>query len=111
MVARVLEELDGLLNEEERALIAIDLDTVVALAGRKSELVQQVETELARSGEDFPADAADLARGLLAVLSDREWAVKLGRNARKRVWQEFDWDARVGEVERAYRIALSSGVS
>ena len=58
-----------------------------------------------------PGDAADLARGLLAVLSDREWAAQLGRNARKRVWEEFDWDARVGEVERAYRIALGSGES
>jgi glycosyltransferase involved in cell wall biosynthesis len=53
-----------------------------------------------------PGDADDLAQGLLAVLSDREWAAELGRNARQRIWEEFDWDARVGEVERAYRIAL-----
>ena len=56
-----------------------------------------------------PGDAADLARGLLAVLSDRQWAAELGSNARRRVWEGFDWDARVGEVERAYRIALGSG--
>jgi glycosyltransferase involved in cell wall biosynthesis len=58
-----------------------------------------------------PGDAADLARGLLAVLSDREWAAQLGRSARERVWGEFDWDGRVGEIERAYRIALASGRS
>jgi glycosyltransferase involved in cell wall biosynthesis len=56
-----------------------------------------------------PDDVADLARGLLAVLSDREWAAELGSNARRRIWEEFDWDARVGEVERAYRIASRSG--
>ena len=53
-----------------------------------------------------PGDAGDLARGLLSVLSDREWAAELGRNARQRVWEKFDWDARVGDVERAYAIAL-----
>ena len=53
-----------------------------------------------------PGDAGDLARGLLSVLSDREWADELGQNARRRVWERFDWDARIGEVERAYRIAL-----
>ena len=53
-----------------------------------------------------PGDAGDLARGLLSVLSDREWAAKLGRNARQRVWEKFDWDTQVGKVERAYAIAL-----
>jgi glycosyltransferase involved in cell wall biosynthesis len=53
-----------------------------------------------------PGDAADLARALLAVLSDREWAAELGRNAQQRVWERYDWDARVGEVERAYHLAL-----
>jgi glycosyltransferase involved in cell wall biosynthesis len=53
-----------------------------------------------------PGDAGDLARGLQSVLSDREWAAELGRNAQQRVWEIFDWDTRVGEVERAYRIAL-----
>ena len=53
-----------------------------------------------------PGDAGDLARGLLSVLSDREWAAKLGRNAWQRVWEKFDWDTQVGKVERAYAIAL-----
>jgi glycosyltransferase involved in cell wall biosynthesis len=53
-----------------------------------------------------PGDVDDLADALLAVLSDRDWAAELGRNARQRIWERFDWDARVGEVERAYQIAL-----
>ena len=56
-----------------------------------------------------PGDAKDLARGLFAVLSDRVWAGKLGCEARKRIWERFDWDARVGEVERAYEIAREGG--
>jgi len=58
-----------------------------------------------------PGDPGDLARGLLSVLLDREWADELGSNARRRIWEEFDWDARVGEVERAYKIALGPGSS
>jgi glycosyltransferase involved in cell wall biosynthesis len=54
-----------------------------------------------------PGDAKDLGRALLAVLSDREWAGGLGRNAQQRIWERFDWDARVGEVERAYQVALA----
>jgi glycosyltransferase involved in cell wall biosynthesis len=53
-----------------------------------------------------PGDPGDLARGLLSVLSDREWAAELGRNARRRVWEQFDWDSQIGDVERAYQIAL-----
>lgn len=53
-----------------------------------------------------PGDSEDLARAMLAVLSDRSWARRLGQNARRRIWEKFDWDVRIGEVERAYRIAL-----
>jgi glycosyltransferase involved in cell wall biosynthesis len=53
-----------------------------------------------------PGDPGDLARALRAVLSDRNWAAELGRNARKRIWEKFDWDTRVGQVEEAYQIAL-----
>jgi glycosyltransferase involved in cell wall biosynthesis len=56
-----------------------------------------------------PGDADDLARALAAVLSDREWAAELGRNARQRIWDRFDWEARVSEVERAYQIARGQG--
>ncbi len=53
-----------------------------------------------------PGDPGDLAQGLLSVLSDREWAAELGRNARQRVWERFDWDVQIGKVEGAYQIAL-----
>jgi glycosyltransferase involved in cell wall biosynthesis len=53
-----------------------------------------------------PGDARDLARGLFAVLADRGWAAELGRNAQQRIWERFDWDMRVGEVEQVYRLAL-----
>jgi glycosyltransferase involved in cell wall biosynthesis len=43
---------------------------------------------------------------MLAVLSDRGWAAELGREARQRIWERFDWDARVDEIEQAYQIAL-----
>jgi glycosyltransferase involved in cell wall biosynthesis len=54
-----------------------------------------------------PGDPGDLAQALLALLSDREQAAEMGRNARERIWTEFDWDVRIGEVERAYEIALA----
>ena len=59
-----------------------------------------------------PGNPEDLARALFVALSDRDRAAKMGRNARQRVWARFDWDARAGEVERAYEIALgrSGGV-
>jgi glycosyltransferase involved in cell wall biosynthesis len=53
-----------------------------------------------------PGNADDLAQAILAVLSDCEWAAELGRNAQQRIWETFDWDVRIGEVERAYQIAL-----
>jgi glycosyltransferase involved in cell wall biosynthesis len=52
-----------------------------------------------------PGDAAELSRALLAVLSDRDLAENLGRNARWRIWARFDWQKRVVDVERAYAIA------
>jgi glycosyltransferase involved in cell wall biosynthesis len=54
-----------------------------------------------------PGDVGDLARALLAVLSDREWAAEIGRNARQRIWEKFDWDVLVLDVERAYERAVA----
>jgi len=54
-----------------------------------------------------PGDVAGLAQALLRVLSDRAWAASMGREAQRRIWKLFDWDARAGEVERAYRISLA----
>jgi len=52
-----------------------------------------------------PGDADGLAQALVAVLSNREWAVELGRNARQRIWNKFDWDLRAGLVESVYQAA------
>jgi glycosyltransferase involved in cell wall biosynthesis len=52
-----------------------------------------------------PGDVEDLARALLAVLREPEWAAELGHNARKRIWTCFDWDSRVDEIARSYQIA------
>lgn len=63
-VAAALEELHELLVEEERALIAVQLETAVKLGGRKAELVQLVEDEIAALGDEFPSDAVELARSV-----------------------------------------------
>jgi glycosyltransferase involved in cell wall biosynthesis len=56
-----------------------------------------------------PGDARDLARALGAVLSDRELAGRMGAAARQRIWDEFDWDARAGQIEASYRAAGAGG--
>jgi glycosyltransferase involved in cell wall biosynthesis len=53
-----------------------------------------------------PGDADDLARAMLSVLSDPEWAAELGRNARQRIWAKFGWDGRIAKLEQAYQIAF-----
>ncbi len=54
-----------------------------------------------------PGDADDLAQALLTLLSNQALAAELGRAARQRLWERFDWQARITEVERAYQIALA----
>jgi glycosyltransferase involved in cell wall biosynthesis len=98
---------DSLINRSKcagKVILAMTMGKAVVT----SRLGQNLEyIEDGRSGVlTDPGDAGDLARGLLSVLSDREWAAELGSNARQRIWEKFDWDARVGEVERAYSIAL-----
>jgi len=97
---------DTLINRSkcaDKVVAAMALGKVVVT----SRLGQNLEyIEDGRSGVlTEPGDVDDLARGLLAALSDRGWAAELGRNARQRIWDRFDWEARVGEVERAYQIA------
>ena len=98
---------DSLINRSKcagKVILAMAMGKAVVT----SRLGQNLEyIEDGRSGVlTRPGDAGDLARGLLSVLSDRNWAAELGSNARQRIWEKFDWDARVGEVERAYSIAL-----
>jgi len=54
-----------------------------------------------------PGDADDLAQALLTLLSNQALAAELGRAARQRLWERFDWEARITGVERAYQIALA----
>jgi glycosyltransferase involved in cell wall biosynthesis len=85
---------------------------VAAMAMGKAVITSRLGENLAyiedgRSGLlTTPGDTEGLARALLAVLADSGWAAELGRNARQRIWSRFDWDSRVGEVERSYRTAL-----
>jgi glycosyltransferase involved in cell wall biosynthesis len=87
---------------------------IMAMAVGKAVLTTRLGENLAyiRNGHSGiltePGDVGDLAGALLAVLSDRKWAEELGRHARQRIWEEFDWDTRIGEVERAYNLAQDS---
>jgi glycosyltransferase involved in cell wall biosynthesis len=99
---------DTLINRSKcagKVILAMAMGKAV-VTSRLGENLEYIED--GRSGVLVePGDASDLARGLLGVLSDRAWAAELGRNAQQRIWQKFDWDARVGEVERAYKVALA----
>lgn len=101
---------DSLINRSKCAgkVIAAMAMGKTVITSRLGENLQYIED--GRSGLlTEPGDAGDVARALLAVLSDRELAEELGRNARQRIWDKFDWDSRVGEIEHAYGIALAQG--
>jgi glycosyltransferase involved in cell wall biosynthesis len=97
---------DTLINRSKCAgkvilAMAMGVPVVTSRLGQNLEYIED-----GRSGVlTEPGDANDLAQGLLAVLSNRTWAAELGCEARKRIWERFDWDARVGQVERAYETA------
>ncbi len=99
---------DTLINRSKcasKVVSAMALGKAV-ITGRLGENLEYIEH--GRSGVlTEPGDAEDLAQALLQVLTDRAWAAELGREARQRLWKRFDWDARAGEVERAYQIALA----
>jgi glycosyltransferase involved in cell wall biosynthesis len=48
----------------------------------------------------------DLAEALLAVLTDRRRTRELGLNARRRIWEVYDWDVRSDILEDVYRLAV-----
>jgi phosphatidylinositol alpha-1,6-mannosyltransferase len=101
---------DSLINRSKCAgkvilAMAMGKAVVTARLGQNLEYIEDGHSGVLTE----PGDVADLARGLLAALSDRAWAAELGRRARERIWERFDWDARTGELERAYRIALGRG--
>jgi glycosyltransferase involved in cell wall biosynthesis len=52
-----------------------------------------------------PGSITEFAEGLLAVLTDRAYAERLGSEASRRIEQCFMWAQRVDDVERAYQLA------
>ncbi len=83
--------------------MAVGTAVITSRVGQNLEYIEHGHSGLLTE----PGDVDSLAHALLAVLSDRERAMDLGRNAEQRVWDKYDWDTLVGEVERAYQIALS----
>jgi glycosyltransferase involved in cell wall biosynthesis len=81
--------------------MALGKAVVTSRAGENLEYIEDGRSGLLTE----PGNVEDLARGLLRVLSDPEWAADLGRQARLRLWQRYDWDVQIPEVERAYQIA------
>jgi glycosyltransferase involved in cell wall biosynthesis len=99
---------DTLINRAKCAAKVIEAMAIgkAVVTSRLGENLAYIEDK--RSGLlTEPGNAEDLARALLAVLSDREWATELGRNAERRIWEVYDWEIRVREVERVYQMALA----
>ncbi|MCS7060793.1 MAG: glycosyltransferase family 4 protein [Anaerolineae bacterium] len=53
-----------------------------------------------------PGDTDKFAQALARLLRDESWAVELGRAAQKRLWDMFDWDKRIEELETLYQVVL-----
>lgn len=52
-----------------------------------------------------PGSQDEFVQGLIACLSDREFARKLGAEAAGRIEQSHNWAQRIADVERAYQLA------
>ena len=85
--------------------MALGRPVVTSRVGQNMEYVEDGRSGLLAE----PGDAADLARALRRVLTDPELAEELGRHARQRIWQRFDWLRQVDVVEDAYRLARGDG--
>jgi glycosyltransferase involved in cell wall biosynthesis len=100
---------DTLINRAKcagKVVLAMAIGTAV-VTSRMGENLEYIEHD--RSGFlAEPGDARDLAQVLLRVLAERDLAAEVGRRARKRIWSKYDWDARVGEIEAAYELALGT---
>jgi glycosyltransferase involved in cell wall biosynthesis len=85
---------------------------VLAMAMGKAVVTSRLGENLAyiedgRSGLlTEPGNARDLARALYTVLADSQLAAEIGRNARQRIWDKYDWDSRVADVMQAYQAVL-----
>jgi glycosyltransferase involved in cell wall biosynthesis len=82
--------------------MALGRPVVTSRVGQNVEYVEDGRSGLLAE----PGDASDLARALRAVLSDRALAAELGRNARQRIWAQFDWAQQVTAIEEVYRLAV-----
>ncbi len=97
---------DSLINRSKCAVkgviaMAMGKAVVSTRVGQNLEYIEDGRSGLLTE----PGDADALAQALLAVLSDRELAAELGRNARQRIWAKFDWDVRAELVEGVYQAA------
>jgi glycosyltransferase involved in cell wall biosynthesis len=84
------------------AAMAMGKAVVTSRVGENLEYIEHGHSGLLTE----PGDAASLAQALFSVLADRSYAEALGRAARRRIWDKFDWDARIDQVEQHYRLAL-----
>jgi glycosyltransferase involved in cell wall biosynthesis len=75
---------------------------LASATGGIPELVQHEEHALLVS----PGDANGLAQGLKRLTLDREYARRLGQNARKRIQQNFNLESQVNATWQAYQKAL-----
>lgn len=53
-----------------------------------------------------PSDVKQFSQRVVELLRNRRLRERLGENARKRVWEEFNWRRFVKDVELAYELAL-----
>jgi glycosyltransferase involved in cell wall biosynthesis len=98
---------DTLINRSKcagKVILAMALGTPVVTArlGENVAYIQDGQSGLLSE----PGDVQDLARVLVAALSDPAWAAELGRHGQQRIWSAYDWDRRVALIEGAYSLAL-----
>lgn len=53
-----------------------------------------------------PRDPSSIAWGIKSILSDRQYASRLVRNAKRQIEHRFNWDAVAAETERCYERAV-----
>jgi glycosyltransferase involved in cell wall biosynthesis len=97
---------DSLINRSKCAVkgviaMAMGQAVVSTRVGQNLEYIEHGRSGLLTE----PGDAGELAQALLTLLSNRELAAELGRNARQRIWEKFDWDLRAEQVEGVYQDA------
>ncbi|MBN1657951.1 MAG: glycosyltransferase family 4 protein [Anaerolineae bacterium] len=82
--------------------MALGQAVVTSRVGENVEYVEHGRSGLLAA----PGDVEGLARALATLLSEPALAAELGQNAHRRIWDHFGWQVRIGEVERAYHLAI-----